>query len=115
VDEEVIDMRPTNDDDLLIFRLRVRAHMLEKMLSALYGAVLGSIPGDHESAGPIRLVLASSLEWLAQSAERDLMSAPDLKGLSDSERSLFADEFRDVVSELKTFVENLASGSREKT
>jgi len=108
-------MRATNDDDLQMFRLRVRGHLLERMLSGLYGATVGAIPADPAVEAPIRLALSSSLEWLAQSAERDLMSAPDLDGLSDSERSLFADEFRDVVSELKTFVENLTSGYREKT
>jgi hypothetical protein len=80
------------------------------MLSALYGATLGAIPADRAAMAPIRLAFASSLEWLAQSAERDLMSAPDLKGLSDSERALFAEEFRDVVSELKSFVEGLTDG-----
>jgi hypothetical protein len=110
-------MRATSDDDLQIFRLRVRGELLEKLLSALYGGVLGSIPGGRESAAPIRSALLLALEWHAESSDEDLLRhpVPELGALDDSERALLADEFRDVVSELKSFVEGLTDGSENKT
>jgi hypothetical protein len=102
-------------DDLRLFHLRVRGDLLERLLSGLYGAMLPLVQAGNGVSAPIQWALLLALESLAQSSERDLLHAPELSSLDDSERALFADEFRDVVSELRTFVENLTDGNSEKT
>jgi hypothetical protein len=108
-------MRPTSADDLRIFRLRLRGDLLEKLLAGLYGAARAAIPATREVSSPIQLALLRALESLAQSFEQDLLHAPELSSLNDSERALLTDELREVVSELRAFVENLTDGDIEKT
>jgi len=107
--------RGVSEDELHAFRLRARADLLERMVSQIYGGLMG-MPVGQTLKPVVRHALLQALEMHAASADETYLRHPDpeLSGLDAADRVLFADEFLDVVSELKAFVEGLTNGSETK-
>jgi len=103
-------------DGLRLFRLRVRAELLEKMVSQVYQGLMAT-PANQVLKPIVRRALLLALEKHAESVDENLLRhpEPEFSALDNEDRVLLTEEFRDVVSELKTFVEGLTSGYQKTT
>jgi len=90
---------------LEITRLKMRAEIHEMLLLQMRIFVPHTIKQSefHErQQGAV-----SVLEGIASSLERDLMASSRYARLSDSERALYADELREIVEHMKTYISSL--------
>lgn len=90
---------------LEIFRLRARLMLMQGMLLKLYLAAPNEI--DRAQARANQADLLRELDGEAARGEQVYLSAAELARLSDAQRAMYADEYREIVEQMKSFVANL--------
>lgn len=83
-------------------RLKMRAFISETILMRLYAVSLRQA-GQLDAAGA-RAASEKALEELAHSIELKILSSPEWAAFADAERAHHADEFREIVAELKNLI-----------
>ena len=94
-----------------IFRLRSRVMLIQGLLLKLYVASPSEV--THVDARANRREILRELDGYSQSADRVYLSDPDLAHLSDSERAMYAEEYREIVEQMKSFVKGLEIGGKK--
>jgi hypothetical protein len=90
---------------LEIFRLRARVMLMQGMLLKLY--VAGPPVISRARAQANRAELLKELERDGKKGDQVYLSDPALSHLSDAERAMYAEEYREIVEQMKSFVKNL--------
>lgn len=88
--------------------LRHRAWIVERF--ALRAYLIAQLPAGGRSFEEILAATLKVLEETAITLETTSLSDPYLRGWSDARRAQYADEFREMIDEMKSFVS--AEGER---
>jgi hypothetical protein len=87
---------------LEISRLKIRCEIHEALLAKTTLAMWLSIPGT--STQEARSAALSELEAVAEGLERTFYSSEKYASFEDSEKALYADELREIVDHMKSYV-----------
>jgi hypothetical protein len=92
---------------LEFFRLRMRAEIMQVLVLRTYVIAQFLLAPDKGASASVQSTLAV-LEETAAFVDQHFLADPVYRGLDDAQRALYADEFREIVEDMKSSVSSMS-------